>query len=139
MDAGPDPGILCGTTTPGGSKRYCTPMKQDCCAQGSGAQTFFRCVTAGSGTCQNGGGVAIPCDSTSQCPSGNLCCGTLDPQSNAYVAVQCQATCDSSQNQYVFCTQGAQPDVCAQIPSNGGPPYACGPSDVLPGYYRCSN
>jgi len=86
----------------------------------------------------NGGGVPIQCDNEAECP-GQFCCGTLDTGSDTYVSIQCQATCDPTQSQYVFCDPNAATDVCSTIPTNGGPAYTCLPSGVLEGYYRCSN
>jgi hypothetical protein len=118
--------------------KYCKLGSEDCCATGSGSATTYRCLSSSTDTCTNSGGVAIPCDDEAQCP-GQLCCGSLDTTNNVYVSVQCQATCDPLQNQYVFCDPTAPVDVCATIATNGGPPYTCMASGVLPGYYRCSN
>ena len=87
----------------------------------------------------NGGGVAIPCDNEAECTGGQVCCGTLDTNNDVYVSVQCQSSCDPNQSEYVFCDPNATVDVCSSIPANGGPAYTCMASDVLPGYYRCTN
>jgi hypothetical protein len=135
-DAGSDPGIYCGTA--GGGDTYCPVGKDVCCAKGSGTSLSLHCASAASTTCANGGGLAIQCDNEAECP-GQLCCGTLDPTSDTYTSVQCQATCDPTQNQYIFCDPNAATDVCATIPTNGGPPYTCTESSLLTGFYRCSN
>jgi hypothetical protein len=82
--------------------------------------------------------VNILCDNEVECP-GQLCCGTLDQSSDTYTSVQCQATCDPTQDQYIFCDPSVTPSVCATIPTGGGTPYTCTQSGVLVGFYRCSN
>ncbi len=95
-------------------------------------------MDSNSASCSSLAGLAIPCDDTAEC-SGQFCCGLLDVNNDVYTAIQCQATCDPAQNQIVFCDPTAVPDVCASIPDNNGPPYTCGESTLLPGFYRCTN
>jgi hypothetical protein len=131
-----DPGILCGTALVTGGKKYCAVGKQDCCATGSGAAATFRCESGTSSSCQ---GTTISCDDSAQCPTGNVCCGIFDTNTDVYAVLQCAASCDPTQGQYVFCDPTAKVDVCSAIPHGGGPAYACTASTLLPGYFRCSN
>jgi hypothetical protein len=75
-------------------------------------------------------GLSIPCDDRADCPAAEVCCGTLANNGSRYNSVQCQASCDSSANEYQFC----DPNVAGEC-ANG---LQCTPSGVLPGYYRCN-
>jgi hypothetical protein len=130
-----DPGIYCGRSQTGDV--YCTVDTQDCCISGSGQNASYRCMTAL--TCGFSGAISVACDNSAECTGNQVCCGTIDPQSDTYEMVQCAASCDPENDEHTFCDPNAAVDVCASIPSDNGPPYTCTASTILPGYYVCSN
>lgn len=72
------------------------------------------------------------CDGQEDCPSGQTCCGLLDPNGGGYTAVKCQDTCPEAQFR-VVCHEG---DPCPQpaVPGPDGSAPLCVRSTILPGY-----
>jgi hypothetical protein len=77
--------------------------------------------------------VTIKCDDETDCPKGQVCCGTFE-QNSGYKQVSCSPTCQSVGSTITavrFCDQNAAVDECA---ADGK---TCGWSQKLPGYSVC--
>ena len=116
MEAGGDPGILCGA-------KYCNVQSQQCCITGTGQAEQHMC----SGQGDNCSGTPMTCDDTTDCPMGMVCCGQLDQTQTFYMDVSCQSDC-SNFDQRQFCNIMA-PDCPMGT--------MCNPSTILPGYHAC--
>ena len=140
MDAAPawtSPGIYCSDDT-AGNPVYCATTTSQCCARwasggGDGPNNrTFECVNNSIGSCV--GGQPIKCDDQSDCPSGQVCCGSFD-QNQGYRAVQCATSCTNSlipgTTAVRFCDPDAPVDECASIGKT------CTASGSLHGYYVC--
>jgi hypothetical protein len=117
VDSSGDPGIACGT-----AGNYCPLGTEVCCAG----------TTAASQACTAPSACASPltpmaCDDADDCPSGQICCGQLDPTGEIYVIVNCQSTCAEPFGHH-FCDPAGN-----DCPSG----YKCTASTLLPGHYAC--
>jgi hypothetical protein len=92
----------------------------------------FECAGTGIAACA--GGLAVRCDDRSDCPGGQVCCGSFD-QNFGYKSVQCQTSCNGSPNPNVttvrFCDPYAPADECAEIGKT------CTASQGLSGFSIC--
>jgi hypothetical protein len=116
-----------------GADIYCPTATQLCCEHNeSNGDKTYECTNRGIGACA--GGTSIMCDDRSDCPSGQVCCGTFDQQLG-YRSVQCQASCGPSPipntTTVRFCDGKAPTDECASIGKT------CTPSMSLFGYHVC--
>lgn len=137
VDSGTVEDVAPPDANPTGARVLC-PMKgipatcdpgQDCCVStsGTGNQTD---------TCQTPGthcnGAVVSCSSSSQCPNGEVCCGTETTNGGTpmYVQVSCATACVSQggQTKVTFCDP--QKPQCP----NG---LQCAQSSVLQGFYVC--
>ena len=132
-DAGGPPAtggsIHCGTSAPGATA--CSAGAEVCCGTWTKPNKVqFACEPAGPLACA--GGRTIACDDRTDCPAGQVCCGTLEEYSG-YTSVQCKTTCTSPPGTRAvrFCDPDAPIDECAQLGKY------CGPSQSLPGYNVC--
>lgn len=94
-------------------------------------QATLECAATLLGVCKQG--IAIKCDDQTDCPTGQLCCGTFD-ESSGYRSVQCQTQCSTTTPDTIsvrFCDPDAPVDECQ---SSG---HTCQPSDSLSGYSIC--
>ncbi len=110
----------------------CTGPSQICCASRDGftTPTSYSCIGAQDPcTCSNAGCMAaqLHCDGPSDCPSNEVCCGTLTNE--GYSTTECAASC-AGNNHVVIC----QPNDPV-ISCTGG--RSCRPSQFLSGYYYC--
>ena len=126
----PAPGasIYCGQTVPGTT---CNAGSQICCGRWNGSnKPKFACEPTGLVACA--GGTDIACDDRTDCPAGQVCCGTL-PDGSGYTSVGCKTTCNNFPGVRAvrFCDPKAAVDECAAIGQ------FCGPSQSLPGYNVC--
>lgn len=133
-DAGPpkwkSPGIFCGTNDAGDV--YCPTATDLCCAHPRRDGDQFQCVASGATSCATG--VSIHCDDRTDCPSGQVCCATFDPNFG-YRSVQCQTQCTTNipnTTSVRFCDPNAPVDECAAIGRT------CTPSGSLDGFSYCS-
>ena len=135
-DAGPDApppanggSIYCGAKT---GSTSCTAGSQICCGSWKSDGKFsYGCEANGFLACA--GGTTIACDDSSDCPSGQVCCGALS--NNRYTSVECKATCTNSIGSRAvrFCDPKAAVDECAAIGKT------CTASQSLPGYHVCAD
>ena len=120
--------IYCGGG-PGAKK--CTAGAEVCCGSwfGRGSPTY-ECEPAGLIACAVG--TSIACDDKTDCPNGQVCCGTLE-ENSGYTSVECRNKCNNfgGLRAVRFCDPNAANDECAAIGMY------CGPSQSLPGYYVC--
>ena len=133
VDAPPPPKdegtIRCGV---GPNATSCTAGTQICCGQWAGRGNLkYSCEPAGLLACV--AGTTIACDDMTDCPSGQVCCGTQD--NSRYTKVECKTKCTSFPGTRAvrFCDPDAAVDECA---ADGA---YCGPSQTLPGYFVCRN
>jgi hypothetical protein len=121
--------ILCGPIGPGGAKKTCQAKTEVCCV-GWGPDAEFECEAASKLACV--ARTSIACDDGSDCPSGEVCCGSREDHTG-YMKVECRPTCKDSpaMRAVQLCDPNAAQDECA--PSGK----ECLPSDVLPGYHFC--
>ena len=131
-DAGQDPPppppkstIYCGGT------KSCAAGAEICCSSwfGQGPPTY-ECEPAGFLACA--AGTTIACDDQTDCPNGQVCCGTLQNNSG-YTSVECKNKCTNlpGLRSVRFCDPKAAVDECLAAGMS------CGPSQSLPGYYVC--
>jgi hypothetical protein len=121
------PGIYCGQVL--SKAHYCEPTVDVCCLTPNiAAPPTYTCEGAGSASCS---GLAIPCDSNTECSSGNICCGTYALITSTYTNVACSASCDLKQSQYQLCNPSAVPSECVTSGTT------CQPSTALPGFSVC--
>jgi hypothetical protein len=132
-DAGPpqwkSPGILCGANEAGDV--YCPTTTDLCCAHNHRDGDEFQCVAGGATSCATG--ISIRCDDRTDCPSGQVCCATFDPNFG-YRSVQCQTQCTTNipnATSVRFCDPNAPVDECAAIGKD------CTPSGSLDGFSYC--
>jgi hypothetical protein len=121
-DAAPDPGVACGSGT------YCTPSVQTCCISTSGFGGMQRRCSNGN-TC--GSGTPVHCDDTADCPSGQVCCGSV--YANVYTDVSCRMSCVPS-------PIGLTTNVRFCDPNNNDCPSTapnCKMSTIITGYTVC--
>jgi hypothetical protein len=112
-------------------KTTCAAKTEVCCGSwGRSGKPSFECEEAGFVACA--GGTSIGCDDRTDCPTGQVCCGTLEDNSG-YTSVACKSSCNSSPGLRAvrFCDATAVVDECASIGKY------CGPSQSLPGYNVC--
>jgi hypothetical protein len=90
----------------------------------------LECENAGFVSCV--GKTTIACDDRTDCPAGQVCCGTLEDNSG-YTSVSCATTCNSIPGLRAvrFCDPSAALDECAALGKY------CGPSQSLPGFNVC--
>ncbi len=122
----PDPGTFCYVNN---QSTFCDPGSDYCCITYQGTQ----CI-ANNQYCYQG--TPVHCDDQADCDQGKVCCGHEQYYGGNYYYsdVSCQTTCQVSKNvpgYRRFCDPNAQTDECKQIG------LACGPSNVLKGYYIC--
>jgi len=134
-DAGPDAPppanggtIYCGAT---GGTASCTAGSEICCGSWKSGKFAYSCEQNGFLACA--GGTTIACDDSSDCASGQVCCGTLS--NNRYTSVECKATCNNSIGGRAvrFCNPKAAVDECAALGKS------CKASQTLPGYHVCAD
>lgn len=135
-DAGPDApppatggSVYCRATP---SATSCTAGSEICCGSWKSDGKFsYSCEPNGFLACA--GGTTIACDDSSDCPSGQVCCGTLS--NNRYTSVECKATCNNSIGGRAvrFCNPKAAVDECAALGKT------CTASQSLPGYNVCAD
>jgi hypothetical protein len=109
--------VACGTTT-------CEAPGQFCCLSGLPATATYACESD-STSCGGNADAKIYCTSSTQCATGQVCCGHVLPPA----VVTCQPTCTAA-NDYVFCDPSAPTD-CPQG-------HKCVPSTRIVGYDRCN-
>lgn len=132
-DAGPaKTGIWCGKDNDGDNV-YCASGTVCCSKQYGPGGPSKTCSGAGPfAGCPNNG-IPIGCDDKSDCPSGQVCCGTFE-ENSGYHSVQCMPTCTAVGNNFRavrFCDPNAAVDECAAIGRK------CGWSQSLVGYGIC--
>jgi hypothetical protein len=122
-DSGPPAVISCGNTT-------CPLPAEFCCVTFDQSGQQEACASD-PGSCTGQGGSAVECTSSSQCPAGQICCGTK-PNSNSYSDVSCQAApCGSgSVEQIQFCDPQGPNDCPPDAPQ-------CQQSTILNGFFIC--
>ena len=116
-------GIGCGLT-PGGTVRETCMGTEMCCVVEPGNDFCGDTCTCPAPGCAI---LEVTCDGPEDCGSGDVCCGIFDPSAGtggAYTSVGCQATCDSTNNEFTFCGRGG---TCS-----GGGGLECLPSTILP-------
>ena len=130
-DAGNDPPPPPPSTIRCGGAKSCTAGAEICCRSwfGQGPPTYA-CEPAGFVACA--AGTSIACDDETDCPNGQVCCGTLE-QNSGYTSVACKNSCNSlpGLRSVRFCDPKAAVDECVAAGM------FCGPSQSLPGYYVC--
>jgi hypothetical protein len=104
----------------------CTPGAEVCCRRQNGPTSFSYACTQPQ-NCNGNGDLAIPCDTASQCATGEVCCMTVDAQNRAS-SVQCTLGVD--------CMQGAT-ELCGP-PMTSCPTGTCTVSTfTIPSYDFC--
>jgi hypothetical protein len=136
-DAGADtstpPGggsVACPATGPG-AKTSCTPGTEICCGPTTGwGDPKFRCEAASLLACA--AGMKIACDDSTDCPTGQVCCGSLR-NNGGYTSVECKKTCENMPGLRAvrFCDPKAAVDECDALGQH------CEPSQSLAGYHVC--
>ena len=132
MDAPPPASsgsVYCAVTTGAPS---CTAGSEICCGSWKSGKFGYSCEPTGLLACA--GGTTIACDDSSDCPSGQVCCGTLSSGSR-YTSVQCKTTCNNTPGVRAvrFCNPKAAVDECAALGKS------CTASQSLPGYHVCAD
>ena len=136
IDAGTNPPpnngtIFCGDNPP------CPTATDVCCVSlesgiGTDQNPAYECKKAGLLPCL--GTNKFACDDTTDCPSGQICCGSFD-QSGTHGSTECrtasQCKSQGSSRVGILCDPSAAPDQCS------GFGMACEESVTLPGYYVC--
>ena len=132
-----------GTTTDAGAKSKSVWCGEDqagddvhcgegqiCCAKQWNYGPKLECAAAGYGSCT--GGLTIGCDDQTDCPSGQVCCGSF-VEGTGYTSVKCASSCNSVPGVRAvrFCDRTAAADECDAIGKN------CESSQGLPGYGIC--
>jgi hypothetical protein len=121
--------IFCGKTNT--TTTTCNAKTEVCCGSWNGGWggPNFECEPAGVMACA--GGTKIACDESSDCPTGQICCGSLD--NSGYTDVACRPTCNSTPGIRAvrFCNPDATTDECAAVGQY------CGNSQSLPGFHVC--
>jgi hypothetical protein len=108
-----------------------TPL-EFCCVDSRGNHGVYSCVQSYS-DCSGPNSTAVHCTSSSQCGSGQFCCGTEDRSGWSYSDVSCQTgPCNGSNGlaQHQFCDP-QEPTDC-----NGNTPH-CQPSSLLTSFDIC--
>ena len=121
----PDASVSCSTGV------SCKTPSQFCCAFIAPQSNPDTCSTSLS-DCSNQGGTTVRCTSSTQCPSGEVCCASTTTTSLYYSDVSCRPTCDPTTtqgNNHQFC----DPSVPTDCPSIA----RCEASTVLNGFYAC--
>lgn len=128
--AAPPPPAMVTISCPTASGSCTGPAPIACCVTepqfGFGNPTATCQSPADPATCQQSGGAAVQCGSTSDCPAGEECCGTKNQDQSAYLSVQCEAQCGDQEVQ--FCAQGS---------NDCGNDEQCIQSSLLQPYYVC--
>ncbi|MDF2691966.1 MAG: hypothetical protein K0S65_349 [Labilithrix sp.] len=135
-DSGPPPTtpaatIFCGSND--GTTTSCNAGTEVCCGSTIGwGEPSFECEPAGFVACA--GAMKIACDDRTDCPTGQVCCGTLEDNSG-YTSVECKKTCTSVPGLRAvrFCDPDATVDECAALGQQ------CENSQSLPGFHVCRN
>jgi hypothetical protein len=136
-DAGPQtPGILCGTKD--GVDVDCPIAAGSHCCAASAKEVppfTFECKTSVNDPQNCPTDLLIECDDRTDCPAGNVCCGSLtgNPSSD-FLQCQMGSSClniPPLQNASRFCDPRAAIDECVEEGKT------CGPSAKLPGYGEC--
>jgi hypothetical protein len=118
-DAGAPPGtVACGTAT-------CT-APAFCCVSNSGQmQTCEMNATA----CSGQDTTAVHCTSSTQCASGDVCCGQRTTATGQYDEVSCVPEASCTGNDRQFCSRS--------VPSDCPQGKTCQLSSILTSYYAC--
>lgn len=94
----------------------------------------FTCMDSDDAIVQCATGRTLACDDKADCPSGQVCCGSLD-NTTGFDGVSCRATCDLTPNPAFtnvrFCDPFAATDECTSIGKQ------CLPSSNFVGYAYC--
>jgi hypothetical protein len=96
---GTAPGVSCGVGLPA----LCSLESEKCCVRSLQTDT---CIPAGDTcSCTLSGCTVMEarCDGPEDCPSGQVCCGTLSSNGMGYDRFVCAAQCMSTGNQRVAC------------------------------------
>jgi hypothetical protein len=121
--------IPCGVS---GTNKTCSTADQVCCVTFNGGpkadQNVETCSFSAS-DCSNRNGATVHCTSSTQCPAGQVCCGTSATPYLYYSDVSCRPSCDTKSSDHQFC----DPAVPADCPL--GQP--CQPSTILTAFYIC--
>ncbi|MEO8873998.1 MAG: hypothetical protein ABI461_00295 [Polyangiaceae bacterium] len=132
----PTTGLFCGDNTITNDPTYCTG--EDICCESGGqiGSPSFLCGVQSS--CKGTGDLVIPCDKSSECPGGKICCGTFVTGSNGvtpsyYSEVRCATSCTGNAAR-TFCDPDNGDDDCAKVGSGS----TCTESSALPGFHVCS-
>lgn len=115
-----------------GAEESCSPGGEVCCRSQNGwSKPTSTCEPSGLLSCPNG--TAIACDDRTDCPSGHVCCGTLQG-AFGYASVACKTKCENAPGVRAvrFCDPNAAIDECAEIGKS------CTSSRSLAGYHVCS-
>lgn len=107
-----DPGILCGATS-------CDPATMLCCLTNG--------VPACATKCTGPGTAPIICDDAHDCPSGQVCCGSVNGTTVNSIYCTSASMCTTPKAYY------CDPAIATPCP-NGG---TCTLTNTPPGYYRC--
>jgi hypothetical protein len=86
---GGDRGVRCGD-----GSSYCARPAEECCLAGDGG---LACIPLAGNASPCAGGTDVPCDDSADCPSGQACCITLDPQSYI-LSTKCAAACGGGES-----------------------------------------
>jgi hypothetical protein len=92
-----EPGTSCGVGLP----TLCELMTEKCCMRSLETDTCIEASAMCSCTIQGCTVMEARCDGPEDCPSGQVCCGTL--AGNTYDEFTCAATCQSNGQQRVAC------------------------------------
>jgi hypothetical protein len=90
----------------------------------------YMCVSS-QRACGGNGDVPVNCSSSTQCPSGQVCCGDWNGQSFSVVSCRQGTACGAPNGiqDYQLCN----PQLANDCPRGT----MCQVSDMLPGYYEC--
>lgn len=80
------------------------------------------------------GASKIACDDRTDCPSGQVCCGTFE-ETTGRGAAECRTNCKAlpGLRAGILCDPFAAVDECATLNK------VCAPSQTLPGYFVCKD
>lgn len=98
--AGAQPGISCGVGLPA----LCAIDTEKCCTRSLSVDTCIASEAACACELADCQVMEVHCDGPEDCPSGQVCCGTLSGGA-AYQDFSCAAQCQATGNQRVACHQ----------------------------------